>query len=171
MPAFDWNKIKAFRKMPKVSDLGISVERISEKLYRLGKQEYAIAPYQAGEAGEKWGNYVTKFVWSPTFDAVKGLILANPSSEEIARSTPPNELLLEPQLYKFEDILEVVRSRHKGEYFTGPTGACASLLERTYLVSVARFDYYFTSGIQDWTGQTPILICWHTSDERWIKYA
>jgi hypothetical protein len=56
---------------------------------------------------------------------------------------------LEPELYAFEGILQVVRTERMGEYRAGPAAACASILEKTYQIAVGRLDYFFTSGFED----------------------
>jgi len=51
-----------------------------------------------------------------------------------------------------------------GGFKASNLGITASLLERAFRIAVGRFDYYFSSGVEDWTGETPILIALHTLD-------
>ena len=140
-------------------------------VYQFGDHEYAAVQYEYGgySLPNVQRNYVSSFVWAASPAAVHGLLLRNPGSEEVPRLYPPDELLLKPECAHFHEVFRLAKSGEFGPLFTTETGLSVSVLEKAFLIAVGRFDYFFSAGLEDWTGETPILIRWHTSDKRWMK--
>ena len=162
----DWNALKTLKQRPKITSLGVPCELISGDLYRFSECEYASAPHQA-KHNDSWDYLVSEFFWAATHECARGFLLNEPALEEIPRLEPPSELLLELGCMRYEDLLRAVSFGQHGHYLAQPISPCASLFEKTFLIAVERLDYYFSSGVENWKGQTPLLIGLRTDDDRW----
>ena len=146
--------LKSMVDRPELDSLGIRPTLVAEPVYRFDETQFAVANERIDNRTGKRGRFVDRFLWSSSLAAVNGLILASPSAEEIPRVQPPLELLLRPGLVRCEEILKAARWGQFGTLRASNLGKTASLLERAFRISVGRFDYYFSSGVEDWTGET-----------------
>ena len=167
MTRLPWQMLKALPDRPELDSLGISYEVVTEPVYKFDENQFAVAAEQIDNRTGKRGRFIDRFLWIPSLAAVRGLILAAPSADEIQRVRPPSELLLRPDLIACEDILRAARWGEFGLFHASSVGVCASILERAFRIAVGRIDYYFSSGVEDWTGETPVLIALHTTDREW----
>jgi hypothetical protein len=167
MTEIPWQTLKSLVERPELDSLATSYALITEPVYQLDETQFAVASEQIDNRTGERGRFVERFIWCPSLAAVKGLILAAPSADEIPRAVPPLELLLRPNLVRCDEILKAARWGEFGNFHASSMGVTASILERAFRVAVGRYDYYFSSGVEDWTGETPILIALHTSDRQW----
>jgi len=168
MKRFNWSVIKAGTGAPELNALGVQSVELKDRLYPNGQlrqfspNEYAIT--FVGESGER---RISQIIWAASSVCFRGVILRSPGTEDIGRTDIPTELLLGPGLGKFEDILIAARSGSYGQFNALAYGCSAMLNERGFLIQVRHFDYYFSAGMDDWTGESPVVITWHASDYRW----
>ncbi len=164
MAGIAWQNLKDLVDRPELDSLATPYTLVNEPVYRFDETQFAVAREQIDNRTGKRGRFVDLFLWSPSLAAIKGLILVAPLAEELPRVQPPSELLLRPDLVRCEDILRAARWGEFGAFHASSIGITASILERAFRITVGRYDYYFSSGVEDWTGEVPVLIAVHTSD-------
>jgi hypothetical protein len=151
----------------KSATFGTGFTLIRPDIVQFSEHEYAYAPVQENHREHKRGKYISRYFWAASFLCVKGLIMLDPEAEELPKTFPPKEVMLDPENIFYEDILASARSGKYGPCIAIEAGIRASLFEKCFHIAVGRWDYYFSSANSHWNGQPPVLVGINTTDERW----
>jgi hypothetical protein len=163
-----WDRICCLREMPKLSDVTLDPQLLSDGYYRIGPCEYAYASFQSNFAFTEQALFVLKVIWAPslaTFHRATSRMAAMVSQDDGAIGIMPRTLRPGPEIIGFGQIQGFANANSQRRHFemdlySSEDGAFGKSIG--HYISLPPCSYFFRSASPVPTDELPFAVICNT---------